>query len=50
MVGLNMIVQVRLHKSLRFRGVLPEHLKENGSLLEREVGNATVNTKVSFEY
>lgn len=50
MVGLNMTVQIRLHRSLRFRNVLPEHLKEDGLLLEKEIGNATVNTKVSFEY
>ena len=50
MVGLNMTVQIRLHRSLKFRNILPEHLRENGLLLEKEIGNATVNTKVSFEY
>lgn len=49
-VGLNVNIKIKLPSSLRFRHELPENLKENGSVLEKNLPNATVDTKVSFEY
>jgi hypothetical protein len=38
---------VRVHRALKFRN---EDLVGVDGTLKREVGNATVNTKVTFEY
>jgi len=49
-VGINVKINIRLPKCLRFRSELKENLKENDSVLEKTLANATVDTKVSFEY
>jgi hypothetical protein len=41
---------VKLHKALRFRNEDPHELAEDQSLLRKDIGNATVKTRVSFEY
>lgn len=49
-VGLNVSVKVFLHKGMRFRNEAEENIKEDGCLLQKEIANATKNTRVSFEY
>lgn len=49
-VGINVNIKIKLPSILRFRNELPEHIKEGGSVLERNLANATVDTQVSFEY
>ena len=48
MVGLNVSVKVLLHKGMRFRNEEQKNLKEEGCVLEKEIANATKNTRVSF--
>lgn len=47
---MNVNIKIRLPSSLRFRNELAENIKENGSVLEKSLPNATVDTKVTFEY
>jgi sRNA-binding carbon storage regulator CsrA len=49
-VGLNVKIGIRLPRCLKFRNELKENLKENDSVLEKNLANATVDTKISFEY
>lgn len=49
-VGLNVKIVIRLPKCLKFRNQLKENLKESDSVLEKNLANATVDTKISFEY
>jgi hypothetical protein len=35
---------------LIFRNEDPIYLKEKGSIYEKDIGNATINTKITFEY
>jgi hypothetical protein len=39
---------VQLHKALKFRN--EERVRDGGSVHERDIGNATISTKISFEY
>jgi len=41
---------VRLSKLLNFRNEDPIDLRESGSVYHKDIGNATVNTKLTFEY
>lgn len=41
---------MRLHKCLKFRNEDEVDLNEDGSLFKKDLGNATVNTEISFEY
>ena len=43
-------LRVRLHQSLKFRREEKENLAENDSLCERDVGNVTAKTILTFEY
>ena len=45
-VGTQVSFEVRLHNALKFRNEEPIHLKENGSVYMKEVGNATISTEV----
>lgn len=49
-VGLNVEAKVILHKALVFRHEDAKFLKDNKTILTKEFANATVNTKISFEY
>ncbi len=49
-IGTHVELQVKLHKALRFRNEDPHELAEDQSLLRKDIGNATVKTRVSFEY
>jgi len=35
---------------MNFRNEDPKNIKEGGCILEKEIANATKNTRVSFEY
>ena len=35
---------------MRFRNEAAENIKEDGCLLQKQIANATKNTRVSFEY
>lgn len=39
-----------LHKALVFRHEESAFLKDNKTILVKQLANATVNTKISFEY
>ena len=39
-----------LHKSLVFRNEDPNILKDNKTIMVKNFANATVNTKITFEY
>lgn len=39
-----------MHDALKFRNENPIELKEDGSLLSKEIGNATIATVITFEY
>ena len=39
-----------LHKALSFRNEDAKNLKDNKTILVKEFANATVNTRISFEY
>lgn len=39
-----------LHKAMIFRNEQPAFLKDNKTILVKQFANATVNTKISFEY
>lgn len=41
---------VRLHRALEFRNEDFASIKNDGTLFEKDVGNATVKTRVTFEY
>lgn len=45
-----MEILIRVHKALKFRNEDLAYLQKEGSLYKRNLGNVTVNTKVSFEY
>lgn len=49
-VGTKVNLEMRLHKSMKFRNELQEFLKEGNSLFAKQLGNVTVNTTISFEY
>lgn len=49
-VGTKVVLKMRLHKAMKFRNEDPLFLKEEGSLFEKEIGNATIKTKLTFEY
>lgn len=50
MVATNVELQVQLHQALQFRNEDPSEISEDGTILTKLLGNATVNTKVTFEY
>ncbi len=50
MVGLNVSAKIMLHKAMTFRNEAVENLKDNGAVMVKELPNATVNTRISFEY
>ena len=43
-------VRVRVHPGLKFRRENKENVFENGSLCQREIGNVTSKTALTFEY
>jgi len=43
-------IKVRLSKCMKFRKEEEMYLAEEGSVYQKEVGNATLNTKLTFEY
>ena len=47
-VGLNVEARIKLHRAMNFRNEEKQNLKENDSLLIKELANATANTKISF--
>ncbi len=49
-IGLNVEVTIQLHKAMNFRNEDPVNLAENGTILKKKFANATVNTKISFQY
>ena len=50
MVGLNVDVTIQLHKAMNFRNEDKANLFENQTIFKKKFANATVNTKISFEY
>ena len=49
-VATHVELKLRLHKALKVRNELLEDQKEGGSVCEKKIGNATVNTEITFEY
>ncbi len=49
-VGLNVCTKIMLHKAMIFRNEEPEALKDNKTVLIKNLANATKNTRISFEY
>ena len=49
-VGLNVSAKIKLHRAMVFRNEEKASLKENETVLIKDFANATVNTKISFEY
>jgi hypothetical protein len=49
-VGLNVSAKIMLHKAMTFRNEGAENIKDNGAVMVKELPNATVNTRISFEY
>lgn len=49
-VGLNVQAKIMLHKAMVFRNEAEESLKAGKTIMERAMANATVHTKISFEY
>ena len=49
-MGTKVQLQVRLHKALEFKNEDEENLGEEGTLFIKEVGNATIKSRVAFEY
>jgi len=43
-------VKLRLHQAMKFRNEAEENLKERASLYEKNVGNVTAQTELTFEY
>jgi len=43
-------VKLRLHRAMKFRNESEENLKERASLYEKNVGNVTAKTELTFEY
>jgi hypothetical protein len=35
---------------MNFRNEEPEYLSQNNTIYQKEIGNATLNTKLTFEY
>ena len=50
MIGLNVEAKIMLHKALVFRNEEPAFLKDNKTILVKQFANATLFTKISFEY
>lgn len=48
-VGTNLVLVVKMHSALKFRNE-DEGVSLDGQTLTKDVGNATVNSQVSFEY
>lgn len=48
-VGTKIRLQVRIHKGLKFRNE-QEGISPDGTILERNIGNATVKTQLTVEY
>jgi hypothetical protein len=49
-IGVDVEVKIMLHKALVFRHEEVANLKDNKTILIKTFANATVNTKISFEY
>jgi hypothetical protein len=49
-VGVNVDVTIQLHKAMKFRNEDKDNLFDNSTILKKKLANATVNTKISFDY
>lgn len=49
-VGTKVLLEVRLHAGMMFRKEEEAFLLDMGSTFKKEIGNATVNTKINLEY
>lgn len=49
-IGVNVETKIMLHKALVFRHEDVANLRDNKTILIKSLANATVNTKISFEY
>jgi hypothetical protein len=49
-LGTQVDLKLRLHKGLRFRKEAEENLKERQGLYQKNVGNVTAKTELTFEY
>jgi len=49
-LGTQVDLKLRLHNGLRFRKEAEEHLKERQGLFQKNVGNVTAKTELTFEY
>jgi hypothetical protein len=49
-IATNVKIKVKLHKTMAFRNENSALLKDNGSTLEKEIGNATNDTELYVEY
>jgi len=49
-LGTQVDVKLRLHQGLKFRNEDGEFLKERASLFQKNVGNVTAKTELTFEY
>ena len=49
-IATNTTLRVQLHKGMEFRNEKEENLEASKSVANREVGNATASTEITFEY
>jgi len=50
LIASNVQLKVKLHKGLKFRREDKESLKQNNTLLVRDIGNVTEDSQITFEY
>lgn len=49
-IATNVELKVKIHKGFTFRNENPENLSQDGSLMVRQIGNATEGQEVTIEY
>merc|ERR1712124_166834 len=49
LIASNVQLKVKLHKGLKFRREDKESLKQNNTLLVRDIGNVTEDSQITFE-
>ena len=49
-IASNVSVKVHLHKALEFRNEPEEHINADKTLMNRNIGNATNESEITFEY
>jgi hypothetical protein len=49
-IATNVLTKVKIHKALKFRNEMPQHLSDDLTLLVKESGNVTEDCLFTFEY